>query len=315
MTQLEASRVAAVDSAEAERRRIERDLHDGAQQRLVALAMDLGMAREKLDPDPDGRPGARRRGPRRGQAGPRRAARPRAGHPPCDPRRPRPRRRPVRGRRPLPGARSTLSVDVAERPPPAIEGTAYFVVSEALTNVAKHAGATRGVGRPSPASGDRLVIEVSDDGHGGADAGRRQRPRAACADRVAAARRLDARRQPARRTDHPHRGAPVRIVIAEDAVLLRAGLTRLLADAGEEVVAAVGDARRAARRRRAPPARPRHRRRADAADATPTRACGPRSRIRRPLARRRRARALASTSRSAYATELLAGDTAGSATS
>jgi len=49
---LQASRDRAVDSAEDERRRIERDLHDGAQQRLVALAMDLGMAREKLRTDP-----------------------------------------------------------------------------------------------------------------------------------------------------------------------------------------------------------------------------------------------------------------------
>ena len=52
VTRLEASRVAAVDSAEAERRRIERDLHDGAQQRLVALAMDLGLAREASTPIP-----------------------------------------------------------------------------------------------------------------------------------------------------------------------------------------------------------------------------------------------------------------------
>ena len=50
---LESSRTAAVDSAEAERRRIERDLHDGAQQRLVALAADLGAAKEKLDTDPE----------------------------------------------------------------------------------------------------------------------------------------------------------------------------------------------------------------------------------------------------------------------
>jgi signal transduction histidine kinase len=52
VTRLEASRVAAVDSAESERRRIERDLHDGAQQRLVALAMDLGRARERFDAEP-----------------------------------------------------------------------------------------------------------------------------------------------------------------------------------------------------------------------------------------------------------------------
>ncbi|HEY6416026.1 MAG TPA: sensor domain-containing protein, partial [Acidimicrobiales bacterium] len=54
VAQLETSRAAAVDSAEAERRRIERDLHDGAQQRLVALAVDLGNARERLEVDPEG---------------------------------------------------------------------------------------------------------------------------------------------------------------------------------------------------------------------------------------------------------------------
>src|SRR5690606_35962208 len=53
VSELETSRTAAVDSAEAERRRIERDLHDGAQARLVALAMDLGVARERLEHDPE----------------------------------------------------------------------------------------------------------------------------------------------------------------------------------------------------------------------------------------------------------------------
>ena len=57
LTKVEASRAAAVDAGEAERKRIERDLHDGAQQRLVSLAMDLGQAREKLAT----RPRARRR--------------------------------------------------------------------------------------------------------------------------------------------------------------------------------------------------------------------------------------------------------------
>ena len=69
VTRLESSRVAAVDSAEAERRRIERDLHDGAQQRLIAVAMDLGVARERLLTDPPSGRGARRRRPRRGEGG------------------------------------------------------------------------------------------------------------------------------------------------------------------------------------------------------------------------------------------------------
>jgi signal transduction histidine kinase len=61
-----------------------------------------------------------------------------------------------------------LSVDVSERPSPAIETTAYFVVSEALTNVDKHAHATKAT-VTIVRRGDRLVVEVSDDGSGGAD--------------------------------------------------------------------------------------------------------------------------------------------------
>jgi signal transduction histidine kinase len=168
VVQLEASRAAAVDSAEAERRRIERDLHDGAQQRMVALAMDLGLARERFDEDPvaaralvvDAHEEAKAalsdlRDLVRGI------------HPA------------ILEDRGLDAALSSvvarasvavsLSVDVADRPSPAIEATAYFVVSEALTNVDKHANATKAtvtiVGR-----GDRLVVEVSDDGSGGADA-------------------------------------------------------------------------------------------------------------------------------------------------
>jgi signal transduction histidine kinase len=62
----------------------------------------------------------------------------------------------------------TLSVDVPERPPSVIESTAYFVVTEALTNLAKHAKATRAT-VAIVRRGDRLVVEVTDDGVGGAD--------------------------------------------------------------------------------------------------------------------------------------------------
>jgi signal transduction histidine kinase len=63
-----------------------------------------------------------------------------------------------------------LEVDVAQRPPPAVESTAYFVVSEALANVARHAGATR-ASVAIARGGDRLVVEVRDDGRGGAAVG------------------------------------------------------------------------------------------------------------------------------------------------
>jgi signal transduction histidine kinase len=65
----------------------------------------------------------------------------------------------------------TMSVDVAERPPAAVESTAYFVVTEALANVAKHAHATK-ASVTIVRKGDRLVAEVTDDGVGGADPAR-----------------------------------------------------------------------------------------------------------------------------------------------
>jgi signal transduction histidine kinase len=63
----------------------------------------------------------------------------------------------------------TLDVQLPSRPPAAVESTAYFVVSEALTNVAKHAHATRAKVSIARA-GDRLVVEIHDNGQGGADA-------------------------------------------------------------------------------------------------------------------------------------------------
>jgi signal transduction histidine kinase len=167
VTRLEASRVAAVDSAESERRRIERDLHDGAQQRLVALAMDLGRARERFDSDPDQAMAlvadahdeakaalADLRGLVRGI------------HPAIlTDRGLDAALSSVVARSPVPVA---LHVDVAQRPPAAVESTAYFVVNEALANVAKHSHATK-ASVAIVRQGDRLVTEISDNGVGGAD--------------------------------------------------------------------------------------------------------------------------------------------------
>jgi signal transduction histidine kinase len=158
---------AAVDSAEAERRRIERDLHDGAQQRLVALAMDLGSARERLETDPEGGKALVAEAHEEAKAALKEI------------------RDLVRGIHPviledrgLDAALSAvvarspipvvLTVDLPERPPEPVESAAYFVVSEALANVARHAHATRahvGIAR----TGDTLIVEVRDDGVGGAD--------------------------------------------------------------------------------------------------------------------------------------------------
>jgi len=169
VTKLETSRAAAVDSAEAERRRIERDLHDGAQQRLVALAMGLGNARERLDQDPE----AGRQLVADAHEEAKAALREirdlvRGIHPVIlEDRGLDAALSAVVARSPVPVA---LQVDVAERPPPAVESTAYFVVSEALANVARHAGATR-ASVAIVRGGDRLVVEVRDDGRGGATVG------------------------------------------------------------------------------------------------------------------------------------------------
>jgi signal transduction histidine kinase len=170
VTELEISRERVVDAAEAERRRIERDLHDGAQQRLVALAMELGRAQAKFTDDPD----AARVLVDQAHAQAKEALTElrnlvRGVHPP------------VLTERGLDAALSGLAalcpvpvdvhVDVPVRPRSAVEAVAYFVVAEALTNVAKHSRASHakvvveGHGYPGT-----LTVMISDDGIGGADA-------------------------------------------------------------------------------------------------------------------------------------------------
>ena len=133
-----------------------------------------------------------------------------------------------------------LDVQIAERPPAAVESAAYFVVTEALTNVARHSGATR-ANVSIARSADRLVVEIRDNGHGGADASKGTGLHG-LRERVAGMGGTTLRDQSRGWPDHDPGGDAVRIVIAEDSVLLRAGLTRILADAGEDVVATVGDA-------------------------------------------------------------------------
>lgn len=168
VTRLETSRSAAVDAAEAERRRIERDLHDGAQQRLVALAANLGAAREKLEHD-DIEEGRSMVAVAHEEA--KAALREirdlvRGIHPVIlEDRGLDAALSAVVARSPIP---VSLDVQIEERPPAAVESAAYFVVQEALTNVARHAKATRAQVNIARA-GNRLVIEVRDDGVGGAD--------------------------------------------------------------------------------------------------------------------------------------------------
>jgi signal transduction histidine kinase len=168
VTRLETSRSAAVDSAEAERRRIERDLHDGAQQRLVALAANLGSAREKLEHDDveEGRTMVAVAHEEAKSALKEIRDLVRGIHPVIlEDRGLDAALSAVVARSPVPVA---LDVDVATRPSAAVESAAYFVVNETLTNVARHAKATRAHVNVARA-GDRLVIEVRDDGIGGAD--------------------------------------------------------------------------------------------------------------------------------------------------
>ncbi|HYG94703.1 MAG TPA: sensor histidine kinase, partial [Nocardioides sp.] len=164
---LERSRARVVEVAIAERRRLERDLHDGAQQRLVAVAMGLGRARGKLDSDPDGAAeliAEAHADAKLAISELRDLAR---GIYPS-----------VLGDRGLDAALSSLaarcpipvdvSVDVEPRPSTAVESTAYFTVAEALTNIAKHSGATRAQVRVAR-TGNSVVVEVTDDGRGGAE--------------------------------------------------------------------------------------------------------------------------------------------------
>jgi signal transduction histidine kinase len=168
VVELESDRGVVVDTAAADLRRIERDLHDGAQARLVALAMDLGLAKEKLREDP--RAAARMVDEAHGEVKTalqelRDLAR--GIHPA------------VLTDRGLDAALSAVAsrcavpvrveVDLVERPAAAIEGIAYFTVSELLQNVSKHSGA-RSASVDVWRAEDRLMLQVVDDGVGGADA-------------------------------------------------------------------------------------------------------------------------------------------------
>jgi signal transduction histidine kinase len=164
------SRAEVVAAADAERRRIERDLHDGAQQQLVALAMNLGMARAALGDDV---PPATRKVIEQAHedavaalTGLRELVR--GLHPAVlNDRGLDAALSGVVARAPLP---VRLRVDVTPRCAPSIEAIAYFTVSEALTNIARHAHATR-ADVTVERLGDRLRVAVADDGRGGARPG------------------------------------------------------------------------------------------------------------------------------------------------
>jgi signal transduction histidine kinase len=167
---LESSRAGAVDVQDAELRRIERDLHDGAQARLVALGMSLGMAEQKLAGEQDPEAARALLGEARTGAG--EALRElrdlaRGIHPPvlAD----RGLEAAVRALAAASPISVTVSVTLGSRPKPPVESAAYFVVAEALANAGKHARASR-IDVRVTREGETLSVEVHDDGVGGADA-------------------------------------------------------------------------------------------------------------------------------------------------
>jgi signal transduction histidine kinase len=166
LVEVSRSRTRLADAFEAERRRIERDLHDGAQQRLVSLTLQLGLARLDLSS----------RSPAADSVA---AAHEQAKQLMAE------LRELIHGIQPqvltdlgLPAALGELAdqspipvvVDahLAGRPPSQIENTAYFVAAEALTNIAKHSGATS-ASVTARRHDNVLTIEIGDNGHGGAD--------------------------------------------------------------------------------------------------------------------------------------------------
>src|SRR6266508_701525 len=166
LDELRGSRSRVLDAGQRERKRLERNLHDGAQQRLIALSLELSLLEEQLDADPDAsaRLGQARREIAASLAELREVAR--GIHPAV-----------VSGdglavaleqlaaRAPVP---ISLTVDVEGRLPEPLEVAAYYLVSESLANVGKYANASSVSVEVNRRNG-HIVVEVADDGIGGAD--------------------------------------------------------------------------------------------------------------------------------------------------
>jgi signal transduction histidine kinase len=168
LDELRGTRARIFEAAQSERRRLERDLHDGAQQRLVTLALDLGMIERRLGDDPDARRSLEQARAELALSLEELRDLARGIHPAI-----------VSGRglaaaleglvvrAPVP---VRLNVTVGPRPPEPVEVAAYFMVSECLTNVAKYAHASAASVEVVRTNGE-LVVEVADDGVGGASDG------------------------------------------------------------------------------------------------------------------------------------------------
>ncbi|MET9225547.1 sensor histidine kinase [Lentzea sp. NPDC003310] len=167
LVEISQSRERLVNAFEAERRRIERDLHDGAQQRLVSLILQLGLAKVEMPPDSPGTDSVANAHDQAKQLLVE-------------------LREFIHGIHPqalsdlgLPAAlreladRSTTPVTVTttipQRPPATVESAAYFVVAESLSNASKHSDATE-IQVSAEVKKNRLTVEITDNGQGGADA-------------------------------------------------------------------------------------------------------------------------------------------------
>jgi PAS domain S-box-containing protein len=169
LDELRASRARIVDAGDAERRRLERNLHDGAQQRLVSLSLALRLAQARVGTDPQGAIDIIEGASAELSAALAELRELARGLHPA-----------VLADRGLEAALDSLAeravlpvdvlVDLETRLPAAVEVAAFYVVAESLTNVAKYARASRAVVRVASA-GDAAVVEVRDDGVGGAEVG------------------------------------------------------------------------------------------------------------------------------------------------
>lgn len=236
VTELTRTRADVLQAHSAELRRIERDLHDGTQARLVSIAMRLAVAGDAYAHDPDSATALVRQAHAeteeamtelrsvihtiyppvladQGLSGALTAVATRAGVP------------------------TRLDIGPLGEVPAAVEAVAYFAATEALANIAWHSGAT-GASIRVHLDGALLRVRITDNGAGGADAARGSgldgmRRRAG---------RQHGPQQSAGRTDRHHRGAAMRVVIAEDNVLLSSGLELLLKSKGFAVAAIATDA-------------------------------------------------------------------------
>ena len=235
--ELERPRERIIEAGLAERRKLERNLHDGVQQRLVALALNIRLARDRMGRDPeDARELLEEAMSELQSATSELRELARGIHPN------------VLSEQGLSaalkalGGRVSVPVEIVvtptERMPPLIEIASYYVIAEALTKITKYAQANAAEVRVHQLNGS-VSVAVTD----GTAAPTQPTDQGSVASPTASRRSTDGLKSTGRWARHDDHGAnAIRIVLGEDSVLLREGIARLLGDAGFEVVAQAGDA-------------------------------------------------------------------------